>query len=530
MVNVLVVDDEVIAVKGIKAGIHWDRIGVASVFSAYSTKQAKNIFLSEKVDILLSDIEMPQENGLQLLEWVRQNYPETGTVILSCHTDFSYARRALQLGSTDYALKSMTYEELERVIAEAIRKYQAALDDKKYSSFGQLWYRNKPFLIEQFWADVVNRKIGPGADDYSRIAEQGDTITADTRILPVLVQITSSLKSDHQNVGQILAKAAKKILETTGGCFLSLDGTSFLCISQCDKKQLAAYSRIEENYANISDGVMEACGVKLACYIGAETTPSGLADIVDSLQGIKRDNVALHNGLFYLTDREESKADLDTANMNRWASLLMQTPYEDLAHEIELYISQLVETGKMDAVVLKQFNQDFLQIVYSLMEQKNIQAHLIFSDSFSISLFEKAANSVYDTMEWVRHIILRVKDYSTKLEDSLSVIDKVKRYITLHIGEELSREDIASYVYLNPDYLTRLFKKETGQTITEYIQSERIESTKKLMETTSLSVSKIAEKMGYSNFSHFARMFRKNTGLSPLEYKKQYHNENSEPN
>ncbi len=287
---------------------------------------------------------------------------------------------------------------------------------------------------------------------------------------------------------------------------------------------------IREGFANISSDLVEACGVQLACDIGVETTTSDLADIVDGLQGIKHDNVALRSGLFYLTDHEKQRAELDVTNINRWASFLMQTPNENLAHETELYISQLVETGRMDAVVLKQFNQDFLQIVYSLMEQKNIQAHLIFSDPFSISLFEKATNSVYDTMEWVRHIILRVKDYSTKLEDSLSVIDKVKRYISLHIGEELSREDIASYVYLNPDYLTRLFKKETGQTITEYIQSERIESTKKLMETTSLSVSKIAEKMGYSNFSHFARMFRKNTGLSPLEYKKQYHYENSEPN
>lgn len=530
MVNVLVVDDEAISVKGIKAGIHWEKIGVSSVFSAYSAKQAKKIFESEQVDILLSDIEMPQEDGLQLLGWVRQNYPETGTVILSCHTDFSYARRALQLGSTDYALKSMTYEELERVIAEAIRKYQAARDEKKYSSFGQLWYRNKPFLIEQFWDDVVNRKIGPGTDDYSRVAEEGDTITADTCILPVLIQITSGFKSGGQNVGKALAKAAKKALDTEGGCFLGLDGTSFLCIAQRDKRQSAACSSIREDFANISSDLAEACGVELACYIGVETTPSGLADIVDGLQGIKHDNVALRSGLFYLTDHEKQRAELDVTNINRWVSFLMQTPNENLAHETELYISQLVETGRMDAVVLKQFNQDFLQIVYSLMEQKNIQAHLIFSDPFSISLFEKATNSVYDTMEWVRHIILRVKDYSTKLEDSLSVIDKVKRYISLHIGEELSREDIASYVYLNPDYLTRLFKKETGQTMIEYIQSERIESTKKLMETTNLSVSKIAEKMGYSNFSHFARMFRKHTGLSPLEYKKQWYNENSGPN
>lgn len=520
MLNVLVVDDEVISVRGIKAGIHWEKIGVTSVFTAYSVKQAKRVFESEQVDILLSDIEMPQEDGLQLLEWVRQHYPETGTVILSCHTDFTYARRALQLGSTDYALKSMTYEELERVIAEAIRKYHAAQDEKKYSSFGQLWYRNKPFLIGQFWAAVVNRRIAPGEEDFKRIAGEGegDAITPETRILPILFQAVSVLKNGGLETRKLLADAAGKAFGTAGDCFfLSLDDTSSLCILPYEEN---ASRSVEKGIADTRRHLAEACGAELACYIGTAATPGSLADTVDELKSVQRDNVVLQSGIFRLTDRENKKEELDAANISRLADILQHASYESSVREIELYLSRLVDSGKMNAAVLKQFHQDFLQVVYTLMEQKNIQAHLIFSDPFSVSLFEKAPHSVYDTMEWVRHIILRVKDYSAKLEDSLTVIDKVKRYISLHIGEELSCEDIASYVYLNPDYLTRLFKKETGQTVMEYIQNERIDRAKQLMKTTDLSVTRIAEQIGYSNFSHFARMFRRNTGLSPLEYRK----------
>jgi len=83
----------------------------------------------------------------------------------------------------------------------------------------------------------------------------------------------------------------------------------------------------------------------------------------------------------------------------------------------------------------------------------------------------------------------------------------------------LSREEIAAHVYLNPDYLTRIFKKEIGMTISDFVVGERIELAKELLLKTDKHINSIASSIGYSNFSHFSRIFKKSTGRTPQEFR-----------
>lgn len=114
MYQILIVDDEVHAVKGIRSGMDWNRLGITAVFTAYTVRQAKELFEREHIDIMLCDIEMPQASGLELTKWVRERYPKTETIFLTCHADFKYAKQALQLGSLDYILKPVPFAELEK--------------------------------------------------------------------------------------------------------------------------------------------------------------------------------------------------------------------------------------------------------------------------------------------------------------------------------------------------------------------------------------------------------------------------------
>ncbi|MNW10759.1 Arabinose operon regulatory protein [compost metagenome] len=82
---------------------------------------------------------------------------------------------------------------------------------------------------------------------------------------------------------------------------------------------------------------------------------------------------------------------------------------------------------------------------------------------------------------------------------------------------------MAEIVYLNPDYLARLFKRETGISLGSYVIQVRIAAARHLLETTSLSVYTIASKTGYSNYSYFSKLFKQEVGLSPNEYKKEQH-------
>ena len=92
--QLLIVDDEFLVVDEIKNAINWERLGISQVHIAYNIIEARQQFEKNTLDILLCDIEMPEGNGLELLSWVRENHPDTEALFLTCHSDFSYARKA----------------------------------------------------------------------------------------------------------------------------------------------------------------------------------------------------------------------------------------------------------------------------------------------------------------------------------------------------------------------------------------------------------------------------------------------------
>lgn len=118
MLSVILVDDEVVAVNALKRRVDWSKFGIDGVFTANSMQQAQEIFKKEKIDFMLCDIDMPQGNGLELFEWVKMFYPAVECIYVTCHPEFEYMRKALKLGSADYILKPIDYEELDEALAQ----------------------------------------------------------------------------------------------------------------------------------------------------------------------------------------------------------------------------------------------------------------------------------------------------------------------------------------------------------------------------------------------------------------------------
>lgn len=114
--NVILVDDEAVAVKALQRRVDWKKFGVEEVYIANSMRQAQTLFAAKEIHAMLCDIEMPQGNGLELFEWVKTHYPAVECVFVTCHADYDYMRKAMQLGSADYILKPIEYEELERIL------------------------------------------------------------------------------------------------------------------------------------------------------------------------------------------------------------------------------------------------------------------------------------------------------------------------------------------------------------------------------------------------------------------------------
>ena len=159
----------------------------------------------------------------------------------------------------------------------------------------------------------------------------------------------------------------------------------------------------------------------------------------------------------------------------------------------------------------------FFGVIQSYQER----VHEIFSETYDYDAMLHASTSLPQLLEFVDFATRYVEEKQDTAEGNRAQIDRVLDFIRENLPRNIGRQEIAKAVYLNPEYLSRLFKKEMGIGLNEYLVQERMKIAESLLRNTSFSISIIASKVGYVNFSHFARAFKKEFGVSPTEYRKE---------
>lgn len=121
---VLIVDDEPVAVRALRNRMKWSSYGYEKVLTANSMSEAQTFFEQEEIDLMLCDIEMPDGSGLELFEWVKSYFPYVECIYVTCHPKFDYIQKALRLGSFDYILKPVDYDELGRILENVNKRLE----------------------------------------------------------------------------------------------------------------------------------------------------------------------------------------------------------------------------------------------------------------------------------------------------------------------------------------------------------------------------------------------------------------------
>jgi len=138
--NLLIVDDEVIAVKAMLEGVDWVKCGIdGEIYTAYDAQQAKECLMGFHVDIILCDIEMPGANGIELIHYVNKEYPEIVSIFLTCHAKFEYAQEAIHLGCEDYILTPSPFEVIEKTVEKTVNKLKNKQYEEQIQKYGEQW-------------------------------------------------------------------------------------------------------------------------------------------------------------------------------------------------------------------------------------------------------------------------------------------------------------------------------------------------------------------------------------------------------
>ncbi len=141
--NLLIVNDEIRTAEVMKREIEWEKYGIREVYTAYDAERGKTILQENEIDIILCDIEMPGENGLSLLKWIRGQGYDIECIFLTCHANFAYAQEAISLGCQDYILVPAKYEDIGQAIYKVVKRIEGRRSDDHYREYG------KAFLQEQ---------------------------------------------------------------------------------------------------------------------------------------------------------------------------------------------------------------------------------------------------------------------------------------------------------------------------------------------------------------------------------------------
>ncbi|MGI6334113.1 MAG: response regulator transcription factor [Saccharofermentanales bacterium] len=524
--NILIVDDEYLVIEEIVSSVNWDRLDITGIFTAGSLKQALTILKQQPVDLVLCDIEMPGGNGLELLRTIKRDHPGIEVLLLTCHAKFSYAREAIRLGSLEYLLKPISFPELENSLQRAIDKIRQTEQFQEARRYGSYWQKHLPVMIERFWFDIVTRSIEANASTIQRISKQRNIpFDSQLRFLPILIVVRRwhvNLKSQDEKLRLFLLKSTAIetiITEEARGLIIDFSEKNLIVLISDFSNSTSEMVAIERDCERFIASCHQYLECDLNCYIGQASLAQDMAEQIEKLVADDEKNVTFDNQV--ISDvATAAKGQLVLPDMMVWSVLLSNGRHRQVMNEAIRFLSNHIQSKTMDSESLNRFYQDFMQIIFTFLKTKNIQPSQLFCDEDSILLVEQATQSVSDMVRWISWMDGTIHKFISQNSREMTLADQVAHYIQQNLDRDLTREEIAASFFFHPDSLNRLFKKDTGMSITKYLTEIRLQNACKLLTDTSLSVSLIAMSSGFRHLSYFSSIFKRTFGMTPVEYRR----------
>lgn len=503
MVKIVLVDDEERIRQGLAKLI--ERVG--SEYKVTGTYAAGNELLADiqqqrvEADLVITDIKMPGLSGLEMLEKLRAVRPDWKFIVLSGFNSFVYAQQALRLGVEDYLLKPVDVEELSQLL----RKVRSGLERERARTSGRTTdqirmllfgepdampphlreeacaeLRNHPLFADHFAVFVLYSHSGAALAHIESASRgwqrDGLAVSKDDSVAAVVVPIR---EGDHADTVNELGQTLQRLLPVrcngrigAGDVFRGPEWLREAYLQATAAMQHAWYSPGASGFANYAK-------------LPRRTDGSAYGHPIALLARDFRELLALH--------------DFDRAGeaIREWLISLMQRKptWNELKNGCETVAAmilgeQAAESSRHHPV----FNSDVLDPAGSPNSE-------VYAERFL-----SAAAAAFRLLQ---------EDKQEK-----RVVEEIKSYIQRHYTEELELSRLAEVVYLTPSYLSKLFKSETGGTITEYLIAVRMERAKALLrDNRAWKTYEVGEQVGYADPAYFNKVFKRFVGCTPKEFR-----------
>jgi two-component system response regulator YesN len=502
MIRIIIVEDEKPIRIGMVSMIESMGSGLSVLGSFGNGLEAVQFLTKQAVDVIITDISMPKMDGFELAVHVRQNYPSINIVILSGFNQFDYVRNALRSGVSDYLVKPVNKKELYHIL----RKLQEKQDIEKQRESQTTDLLLKSYLtgdmnaeqLAHLWEPFITYKR---RDIPCRFIVYQANLTATTAWISDF-----SMNMRYQEMRNCRITANLQLMIVIGGEDSGDMPSRMVLLPQTKSLEEMPFVGISSEITSIEEwprGFSEAISAYCMHWHVAET-PCVFTYVEPSYHRSEISGmVAQIDALLQNTTKWMDRAELQKIKGHiyrqakriqiRWADLCRVLGY--LLYQLRMRISP---TNNQMLLSLSDSNELELQVC------EHATLHDVLED-----IFGKMDGMLAD-------LELSSGAYERK------IVSIVKKCVDNGYNRELELSEIANQVHLTPNYVSFLFRKETGMTITEYVMDYRITKAKELLLTQlELKTYEVGQAVGYPDAAYFNRIFKKIVGITPRMYREQ---------
>lgn len=543
MFYVMVVENDRILGEWFKNQVKWNDYGFELVCVAKDGIDALQKLNQHHIDLVISEINMPKMNGIELLNTVKEYVKETMVVYLTKEEDFSYAKHGLLLGAYDYLVKPVSSEGLYNLLKKAYENLKKIYFEKEKSQkLKEKLEMNFSISREKILYDLLR-----GKEVFSKlnglISEYNINIS-DKMVLVGIIEVGNfdAISKEWIKSGK-LGELIKKIREVIHNI---AEGYNYLICNTIDMDIgiigviLQPINEIKwKKFEDLSNDFFEAISEEIKRNYNVRVTV-GIGNVVLSPDDISLSYMGAKSALRHKYILGGNKIiNISQFSENSSKSLLYPV-------EREKILAEYIMAGDDKALIFA--GNIFDDIVAG--DQDNLKriafatGQLIFNISHFIDIHYGFINKIYDFgaftniniadfnskeeikayfIKFVKSVLDVVKEY--KPAQSNPIIKKACEYVLGNIEQDITLLSIAEYLNISKNYFCSLFKQETGYNFLEYVTKIKMEWAKMLLKEGNYKTYEVSEMLGYREASYFSRLFRKYTNQSPAEYRKSFQNQ-----
>lgn len=528
MWKLVLADDERLIVKGLKKLIDWEALDIEIVGEAYDGERLKKLIEYSEPDLILTDIKMPYETGLELISWYNETGGRGKFIFVSGYQEFSYAQEAIKNGAVDYLLKPVRKKDLEAALRKAIR----LLEEQNTVEI----FKEEKDEFQKLFEDINNGRNYENDDLYELFREENMDLD-DCFFVGICAGICpdEAARMSETSFGQfnlIRFSVFNRLMEAFGsrklGFVVQKDEDAQHMMGVFPKKDREHF--IEKYVEPIRQQIEDECQTRICIGLGSVAEQPG-----DMLASYKDAKFAF--GLYHF----EEKPIIDIQDIHKEYAV----SFEDFKESVERAFRAIISKDEDVMDKIDRVMEDIEAIHYGNWQAvvmrtmhfagdlgaKLDQYHLLDMDFYEMQDGLQKLVEKQSTMSRLKQcinqhyaeLIHRIYEKG-KFQDKV-LIEDVKNYIREHYKEDLSIRELSDVACVSQNYFSAMFKKETGQNYKAFLTDIRMEKALQLLQETDYKTYEIAEKVGYNNVRRFVDAFKNRYSVSPMEYKKAMKNE-----